>query len=103
MHPSTTAEQRPTISYSQLPPDSFDINVFYSNEDDGWIADDPDLVACSAFGKTLQDALREVVKAKTAWLEAARAERKPIPEPRYPSAHLSGFGCLNTHAILEKP
>ena len=83
MHPSATAEQRPTISHLEFPPDSFDINVFYSNEDDGWIADVPDLVACSAFGKTPQDALREVVKAKTAWLEAARAERKPIPELRY--------------------
>jgi hypothetical protein len=52
MHPSATAEQRLTIAYLQLPPDSFDINVFYSDEDGGWIADVPDLVACSAFGKT---------------------------------------------------
>jgi predicted RNase H-like HicB family nuclease len=61
----------------------YHINVFYSDEDDGWIADVPDLVACSAFGKTPQDALREVVKAKAAWLEAAHAEHKPIPAPRY--------------------
>jgi predicted RNase H-like HicB family nuclease len=61
----------------------YHINVFYSDEDNGWIADVPDLTACSAFGKTPQDALREVVKAKDAWLEAAQAEHKPIPEPRY--------------------
>ena len=61
----------------------YPINVFYSDEDSGWIADIPDLVACSAFGKTPQEALREVVKAKAAWLEAAFAEHKPIPEPRY--------------------
>jgi predicted RNase H-like HicB family nuclease len=61
----------------------YHINVFYSDEDGGWIADIPDLVACSAFGKTPQEALREVVKAKAAWLEAAFAEHKPIPEPRY--------------------
>jgi predicted RNase H-like HicB family nuclease len=61
----------------------YHINVFYSDEDSGWIADITDLVACSAFGKTPQEALREVVKAKAAWLEAASAEHKPIPEPRY--------------------
>ena len=82
MHPSTTAEQRPTISHLELPPDSFDINVFYSNEDDGWIADVPDLVACSACGKTPQDALREVVKAKTAWLGAAEPSANRFPSRR---------------------
>lgn len=61
----------------------YHINVFYSDDDGGWIADVPDLVACSAFGKTPQEALREVVKAKAAWLETARIEHKPIPEPRY--------------------
>jgi predicted RNase H-like HicB family nuclease len=61
----------------------YHINVFYSDEDDGWIADIPDLVACSAFGKTPQEALREVVKVKRAWLEVAQAEHKPIPEPCY--------------------
>jgi len=41
------------------------------------------LDACSAFGKTPQQALEEVERAKTAWLEAAQAEGKPIPPPRY--------------------
>jgi len=39
----------------------------------------PDLEACSAFGKTPAEALAEVEQAKAAWLEAARAEGKPIP------------------------
>ena len=43
----------------------YHINVFYSDEDGGWIADIPDLVACSAVGKTPQEALREVVKVET--------------------------------------
>jgi predicted RNase H-like HicB family nuclease len=38
---------------------------------------------CSAFGKTPEEALRDVVIAKEAWLEAARAEGKPIRLPRY--------------------
>lgn len=61
----------------------YHINIFWSEEDGGYIADIPDLEACSAFGRTPEEALREVELAKAAWLEAARAEGKPIPEPRY--------------------
>ena len=61
----------------------YHINIFYSDEDGGYIADIPDLVSCSAFGKTPLEALTAVQKAKDAWLEAAQAEGKPIPEPKY--------------------
>ena len=61
----------------------YHINIFYSEEDGGYIADIPDLEACSAFGDTPAEALTEVEKAKQAWLEVARAEGKPIPKPRY--------------------
>lgn len=61
----------------------YHINIFHSEEDGGYIADIPDLESCSAFGRTPAEALAEVETAKTAWLEAARAEGKPVPEPRY--------------------
>jgi predicted RNase H-like HicB family nuclease len=61
----------------------YHINVFYSDEDTGYIADIPDLNSCSAFGSTPEEALREVLIAKDAWLETARKHRKPIPKPRY--------------------
>ena len=61
----------------------YHINIFYSEEDGGYIADVPDLEACSAFGETAAKALCEVELAKAAWLAAARAEGKPIPLPRY--------------------
>jgi len=61
----------------------YHINIFYCDEDGGYIADIPDLVACSAFGETAIAALREVEQAKAAWIEAAKAEGKPIPAPRY--------------------
>ena len=61
----------------------YHINIFYSEEDEGYIADIPDLKVCSAFGTTPEEALREVQLAKMAWLEAARIEGKPIPLPRY--------------------
>lgn len=61
----------------------YHINIFYTEHDAGYIADIPDLNACSAFGTTPEEALAEVERAKRAWLEAARANGKPIPEPRY--------------------
>jgi len=61
----------------------YHINIFYSEEDGGYIADIPDLESCSAFGESPQQALVEVERAKEAWLEAARAAGKPIPPPRY--------------------
>jgi len=61
----------------------YHINVFYSEEDAGYIADIPDLESCSAFGASAEEALAEVEKAKEAWVAAARDAGKPIPEPRY--------------------
>jgi len=61
----------------------YHINIFWSDEDEGYIADIPDLSSCSAFGDTPQEALAEVLVAKEAWLEAARELGKPIPPPRY--------------------
>ncbi|MFH1154774.1 MAG: type II toxin-antitoxin system HicB family antitoxin [Pseudomonadota bacterium] len=61
----------------------YHINIFYSEDDSGYIADIPDLEACSAFGDSPDEALQEVQKAKTLWLEAAAAEGKLIPMPKY--------------------
>ncbi len=61
----------------------YHINIFYSEDDGGYIADIPDLEFCSAFGETPAEALKEVETAKRAWLETALAEGKPIPEPKY--------------------
>ncbi len=59
------------------------INVFHSEEDNGYIADIPDLESCSAFGKTPEEALAAVLEAKQAWLAAAHEDKRSIPEPRY--------------------
>ncbi len=61
----------------------YHINVFYSEEDGGYIADIPDLDACSALGGSPEEALAAVEKAKAGWLAAAREAGKLIPEPRY--------------------
>lgn len=61
----------------------YHINIFYSEEDVGYIADIPDLRYCSAFGESPTEALAELEKAKLAWLDAAREGGKPIPPPKY--------------------
>lgn len=61
----------------------YHINIFYSEEDACYIADIPDLSSCSAFGATPEEALREVEKAREAWLEVAKDKGLPVPEPRY--------------------
>jgi predicted RNase H-like HicB family nuclease len=61
----------------------YHINIFFSEEDGGYIADIPDLAFCSTFGETPEQALAEVLKAKSAWIEAARTEGKPVPPPTF--------------------
>ena len=59
------------------------INIFWSEDDDCYVADIPDLEACSAFGASPVEALEEALKAKEAWLAVARESGDPIPSPRY--------------------
>jgi predicted RNase H-like HicB family nuclease len=61
----------------------YHINVFYSDDDGGYIADIPDLEPCSAFGKPPQEAVAEVLKVKALWRDVAREKGMPIPEPMY--------------------
>lgn len=59
----------------------YPINVFWSDEDEAWVADVPDLSYCSALGDTPHDAVAEVEVAIAAWLEAASLSGRSIPPP----------------------
>ena len=61
----------------------YHINIFYSEQDCGYIADVPDLKSCSAFGENPEQALKEVLLAKELWLESAKENDRPVPEPEY--------------------
>ncbi len=61
----------------------YHINVFYSEKDECFVADIPDLRFCSALGSTPEAAVREVVRAKKAWLKTALEQGKPVPKPKY--------------------
>jgi len=62
---------------------TYHINIFYSKDDGGFIADIPDLKFCSAFGETPELALKEVLIAQELWLEVATESGREIPQPRY--------------------
>lgn len=61
----------------------YHINIFYSEEDEAYIADIPDLKHCSTSGDTPEEALQEVLIAKVLWLEVVNEKGLPIPQPRY--------------------
>jgi predicted RNase H-like HicB family nuclease len=67
----------------------YHINIFYSEEDECYVADIPDLRYCSAFGDTPAEALQEVEIAKSLWLEVAQEKGFKIPEPKYRPAYLA--------------
>jgi predicted RNase H-like HicB family nuclease len=58
--------------------------VFYSDEDEGFIALAPDLPGCSAFGETQEQAVTELRDAIVAWQLAAVGAGNPIPKPSLP-------------------
>jgi predicted RNase H-like HicB family nuclease len=55
--------------------------VFWSEEDGGWIAVAPNLPGCFAFGDSRPEALKEREPAIDAWIEAAKAAGNAIPQP----------------------
>ena len=59
----------------------YHINIFYSDEDNCYIADIPDLPHCSACGETVEEALKEVQVAKRLWIEAAKEIGKKFQNP----------------------
>ena len=69
----------------------YHINVFWSAEDECWIADVPDLRPCSAHGDTRAEAIANIKDAIEGWLEVAREHGMPIPEARYrPAIYAAG-------------
>ena len=57
------------------------LEVFWSDEDEGYIAIAPDLPNCSAFGETPVEAIQEMNDAVSAWIEAWTAMGRELPKP----------------------
>lgn len=72
----------------------YHINLLWSDEDECWVADVPDLRFCSAHGDTREEALAEVEVAISLFLESLREDGKPAPEARYrPAIYAAKFAA----------
>ena len=60
----------------------YEIILYWSNEDQAFIAEVPELPGCAADGTTRQEALANAEVVISEWLETARELGRPIPEPR---------------------
>jgi predicted RNase H-like HicB family nuclease len=65
----------------------YPIEVFWSDEKRAWVADVPDLRRCSAYGSAPQEAVAAVEHAIHAWMVAARATGRTVPQPSRRVAH----------------
>jgi predicted RNase H-like HicB family nuclease len=62
--------------------DRFEIDIFWSDDDDTYIAVVPDIPSCTAWGDTYEVALREIRTAIQGNIEVAREFGHPIPQPK---------------------
>ncbi len=60
----------------------YEIVLYWSKEDQAFIAEVPELPGCAADGATYQDALANVEVVIREWIETARELGRPIPQPR---------------------
>ena len=56
--------------------------IYWSDEDDAFIAEVPELLGCAADGGSQQEALTRLQLVAQEWIETARELGRPIPEPR---------------------
>lgn len=60
----------------------YEIILYWSKEDDAYIAEVPELAGCMADGPTAKDALHNVEIIIQEWIETAQALGRPIPQPK---------------------
>ena len=60
----------------------YEIIIYWSNEDETFIAEVPELAGCAAHGSTQEEALRNANDAIQLWIDTAKEFGDPVPEPR---------------------
>jgi predicted RNase H-like HicB family nuclease len=60
----------------------YEIVLYWSAEDDAFIAEVPELAGCKADGITYEEAIANARIVIDEWIETARSMGRPIPEPR---------------------
>lgn len=63
-------------------PNKYEIILYWSSDDEAFLAEVPELPGCMADGATYQQALEHAELIMQEWIETARELGRPIPEPR---------------------
>jgi len=62
--------------------DKYEIIIYWSQEDDAFVADVPELPGCMGHGKSQESALRNAKSAVRLWIKTAKEFNDPVPEPK---------------------
>lgn len=60
----------------------YEVIIYWSEEDEAFIAEVPELPGCAADGQTYQEALDNVQVVIQEWIDTAKELGRPIPQPR---------------------
>jgi predicted RNase H-like HicB family nuclease len=60
----------------------YEVIIYWSKDDQAFIAEVPELLGCAADGATYQEALANVETVTQEWIETAKDLGRPIPEPK---------------------
>lgn len=60
----------------------YEIILYWSREDDVFVAEAPELAGCMAHGHTQEEALKNINDAIALWIQTAKEFGDPIPEPK---------------------
>jgi predicted RNase H-like HicB family nuclease len=60
----------------------YEIIIYWSNEDQVFVAEVPELRGCMAHGDTEESALKNIKDAIQLWIDTAREFGDPVPEPK---------------------
>ena len=60
----------------------YEVIIYWSNEDQTFIPEAPELPGCAADGSTYREALANVEVIIQEWIDTAKEMGRPIPEPK---------------------
>jgi len=60
----------------------YEVIIYWSDEDDVYVAEIPELPGCMADGSTYQEALAQAEVVIDEWIETAKELGRSIPEPK---------------------
>jgi predicted RNase H-like HicB family nuclease len=60
----------------------YEIIIYWSDADETFVAEVPELPGCAADGKNYEEALANVVRISEEWIETAKQLGRPVPPPK---------------------